>query len=112
MLFRSSVLGDLVLTPDAKQPFEIKVKEINYIGKVAVDYPLQKKRHSFEFLRDIAHLRPRANTFYAVYRVRSVLSMAIHEFFQKRNFVYFLCCIVFWCWCLVLWSYSQHKHNT
>ena len=82
------VRGEVVLTPTNKQPFEVRVKEYELEGDVDDDYPLQKKRHSFEFLREIAHLRPRANTFYAVYRVRSVLSMAIHEFFQSRGFVY------------------------
>ena len=82
------VIGEVVLTPEMKQPFEIHVKECELEGDVADDYPLQKKRHSFEFLREIAHVRPRANTFQAVYRVRSVLSMAIHEFFQERGFIY------------------------
>lgn len=82
------VRGEVVLTPENKQPFEVRVNEYELLGDVDDDYPLQKKRHSFEFLREIAHLRPRANTFYAVYRVRSVLSMAIHEFFQSRGFVY------------------------
>ena len=82
------VIGKLVLTPENKQPFEIHVEDCELEGDVAEDYPLQKKRHSFEFLREIAHVRPRANTFQAVYRVRSVLSFAIHEFFQERGFVY------------------------
>ena len=82
------VVGEVVLTPENKQPFEIHVDECELEGDVADDYPLQKKRHSFEFLREIAHIRPRANTFQAVYRVRSVLSMAIHEFFQERGFIY------------------------
>lgn len=82
------VTGLFALTPELKQPFEIKVSSIILLGGVAEDYPLQKKRHSFEFLRDIAHLRPRTNTFSAVYRVRSVLSMAIHEFFQSQGFIY------------------------
>ena len=82
------VVGEVVLTPENKQPFEIHVQECELEGDVADDYPLQKKRHSFEFLREIAHIRPRANTFQAVYRVRSVLSMAIHEFFQERGFIY------------------------
>lgn len=82
------VIGELHLTPENKQPFEIRVKDCELKGDVADDYPLQKKRHSFEFLRDIAHIRPRANTFQAVFRVRSVLSMAIHEFFQERGFIY------------------------
>ena len=83
-----SVLGELVLTPENKQPFEIKVEDAILEGDVEEDYPLQKKRHSFEYLRDIAHLRPRTNTFMAVFRVRSVLSFAIHEFFQQRGFIY------------------------
>lgn len=83
-----AVVGVFSLTPESKQPFEINVDSIEVLGEVAEDYPLQKKRHSFEFLRDIAHLRPRTNTFSAVYRVRSVLSMAIHEFFQGQGFVY------------------------
>lgn len=83
-----SVIGKLKLTPDAKQPFEIEVTQIELEGSCASDYPLQKKRHSYEYLRDIAHLRPRTNTFSAVFRVRSVLSMAIHEFFQNQGFVY------------------------
>lgn len=83
-----TVSGKLVLTPDAKQPFEILAKEIILEGDVAEDYPLQKKRHSFEYLREISHLRPRTNTFNAVFRVRSVLSMAVHEFFQSQGFVY------------------------
>lgn len=80
--------GELVLTPGGKQSFEIRVHALEVLGTCDDDYPLQKKRHSFEFLREIAHLRPRANTFYALYRVRSVLSMAIHRFFQDRGFVY------------------------
>ncbi len=83
-----TISGKLVLTPDAKQPFEILAKEIILEGAVADDYPLQKKRHSFEYLREIAHLRPRTNTFNAIFRVRSVLSMAVHEFFQNQGFVY------------------------
>ncbi len=82
------VVGIFVLTPTMKQPFEIRAQSIELLGGVAEDYPLQKKRHSFEFLRDISHLRPRTNTFTALYRVRSVLSMAIHEFFQERGFIY------------------------
>ena len=82
------VVGDLVYTPEMKQPFEIHVDECELEGDVADDYPLQKKRHTFDFLREIAHIRPRANTFQAVFRVRSVLSMAIHEFFQQRGFIY------------------------
>ena len=83
-----TVMGRLVLTPENKQPFEIQVKEIVLEGSCSEDYPLQKKRHGFEFLREIAHLRPRTNTFSAVFRVRSVLAMAIHEFFQSQGFVY------------------------
>lgn len=82
------IIGNFKLTPEGKQPFEIIIKEATLLGDVAEDYPLQKKRHSFEFLRDIAHVRPRANTFQAVFRVRSVLSLAIHEFFQNNGFVY------------------------
>ncbi len=82
------VLGKLVLTPNAKQPFEINVKDYRVLGEVDPDYPLQKKHHSLEFLRDIAHLRPRANTFNGVFRVRNALSMAIHEFFQQNGFIY------------------------
>ena len=82
------VQGNIKLTPENKQPFEIQVKNITLLNDCAEDYPLQKKRHSFEFLRDIAHLRPRSNTFYAVYRVRNTLAYAIHKYFQERNFVY------------------------
>lgn len=83
-----SVTGKLIFTPEGKQPFEIAVSEMVLEGACDNDYPLQKKRHSFEFMREMPHLRPRANTFYAVYRLRSVLSMAIHEFFQNQGFVY------------------------
>ena len=82
------VVGKVVLTPENKQPFEIQVTDCELEGNVDDDYPLQKKRHTFDFLREIAHIRPRANTFQAVFRVRSVLSMAIHEFFQQRGFIY------------------------
>ncbi|MDD6301914.1 MAG: asparagine--tRNA ligase [Bacillales bacterium] len=82
------VKGKFVLTPNGKQPFEIQVKSIELEGAVDPSYPLQKKRHSFEYLREIGHLRPRTNTFNAVFRLRSVLSMAIHEFFQDQGFVY------------------------
>ena len=82
------VEGTLVLTPEAKQPFEIKAKKIVVEAGSDSDYPLQKKRHSMEFLREIAHLRPRSNTFSAVFRVRSLVSYAIHKFFQENNFVY------------------------
>ena len=82
------VTGTFVLTPDAKQPFEIKAKNIVIEAGSEADYPLQKKRHSFEYLRTIAHLRPRTNTFQAVFRVRSLTAYAIHKFFQERGFVY------------------------
>ncbi len=82
------VTGKIRLTPTNKQPFEIEVEEIIVLNDCDEDYPLQKKRHSFEFLRDIAHLRPRANTFYAIYRVRNTLAYAIHKFFQERGFIY------------------------
>lgn len=82
------VVGKLVLTPEGKQPFEIQATAITILGTVEPDYPLQKKRHSFEFLRDIAHLRPRTNTFNAIYRLRHVLSMAIHSYFDLNGFVY------------------------
>ena len=83
-----TVMGKFILTPENKQPYELHAKTITIEGKCDGDYPLQKKRHGFEFLRDIAHLRPRTNTFSAVFRVRSVLAMAIHEFFQSQGFVY------------------------
>ncbi len=82
------VKGTLVLTPDAQQPFEIKADSIEIEADSAADYPLQNKRHSMEFLREIAHLRPRANTFQAVFRVRSLVAYAIHKFFQERDYVY------------------------
>lgn len=82
------VSGTLVSTPNAKQPFEIQAKEVCVEGASAPDYPLQKKRHSFEYLRTISHLRPRTNTFQAVFRVRSMIAYAIHKFFQERDFVY------------------------
>lgn len=82
------VKGVLVETPEAKQPFEIKASVIEISGTSTPDYPLQNKRHSFEFLREIAHLRPRTNTFSAVFRVRSVVAYAIHKFFQEQGFVY------------------------
>ena len=82
------VKGELVKTENAKQPFEIKAKNIEIANVADLDYPLQKKKHSFEYLRTISHLRPRANTFNAVFRVRSILSYAIHKFFQERGFVY------------------------
>ena len=83
-----SVIGTLVETPDAKQPFEIQAKEVIVEGMSDSDYPLQKKRHSFEYLRTIAHLRPRSNAFSAVFRVRSVAAYALHKFFQDQGFVY------------------------
>ena len=82
------VNGTLVLTPEAKQPFEIKAKKIEVEGTSSPEYPLQKKRHTLEYLRTIAHLRPRSNLFSAVFRVRSVAAFAIHKFFNERNFVY------------------------
>lgn len=82
------VKGTLVATPQAKQPFEIQATEITVEGASSPDYPLQKKRHSFEYLRTIAHLRPRTNTFQAVFRVRSLIAYAIHQYFQERDFVY------------------------
>lgn len=82
------VKGTLALTPEAKQPFEIKAEEIVVEADSQGDYPLQKKRHTMEFMREIAHLRPRSNTFSAVYRVRSIVAYAIHKFFQEQNFVY------------------------
>ena len=82
------IKGRLENTPNAKQPFEIKATSIKIEGESREDYPLQKKRHSFEFLRTIAHLRPRTNTFNAVFRVRSIVAYAIHKFFQERGFVY------------------------
>ena len=82
------VTGKLVITENAKQPFEVQASKIEIFNVSDQDYPLQKKRHSVEYLRTIAHLRPRTNTFSAVFRVRSILSYAIHKFFQERNFVY------------------------
>lgn len=82
------VVGVLELTPEAQQPFEIKANEIVIEADSDPDYPLQKKKHSMEFLREIAHLRPRSNTFSAVFRVRSVTAFAIHKFFQEKGFVY------------------------
>ncbi len=83
-----TMIGKFKVTPDGKQPFEIEVTEVVLEGACSSDYPLQKKRHSYEYLREIAHLRTKTNTFMAVFRVRSVLSMAIHEFFQNQGFVY------------------------
>ena len=82
------VKGTLVATPEAKQPFEIQATEVAVEGPSASDYPLQKKRHSLEYLRTISHLRPRTNTFQAVFRVRSLAAYAIHQYFQERDFVY------------------------
>ena len=83
-----SVKGDLVETPDGKQPFEIHAKEIEILGASDLNYPIQNKRHTFEYLRTVAHLRPRTNTFMAVFRVRSLVAYAIHKFFQEQGFVY------------------------
>ena len=82
------IKGLLVETPEAKQPFEVKATQIDVEGTSTPDYPLQKKRHSVEFLREIAYLRPRTNLFSATFRVRSLIAMAIHEFFQGKGFVY------------------------
>ncbi len=82
------VTGTFVATPDAKQPFEIQAQKVEIEGASSPDYPLQKKRHTFEFLRTISHLRPRTITFEAVFRVRSLTAYAIHKFFQERDFVY------------------------
>ena len=82
------VRGQLLLTPEARQPFELHASSIIVEGLSTSDYPLQKKRHSLEYLRTIAHLRPRSNTFQAVFRVRSLAAYAIHKFFQERGFVY------------------------
>ncbi|NLZ43890.1 MAG: asparagine--tRNA ligase, partial [Clostridia bacterium] len=82
------VEGELVESPAAGQPFELRGEKVAVVGAVAPGYPLQKKRHSFEYLRSIAHLRPRTNTFWAVFRVRSLAAQAIHNFFQERGFVY------------------------
>jgi len=82
------IVGELVKTPNAKQDFEIQSKEIEVIAETSEDYPLQKKRHTFEYLRKIAHLRPRTNTFSAAFRVRSTTAFAIHKFFQEKDFVY------------------------
>ena len=82
------VTGQVKVTPEMKQPFEIHADEVVIEGESTPDYPLQKKRHSFEYLRTISHLRPRTNTFQAVFRVRSLTADAIHKFFQERDFVY------------------------
>lgn len=83
-----NITGMVLLTPEAKQPFEIQAESIEIEGASTPEYPLQKKRHSLEYLRTIAHLRPRTNTFSAVFRVRSLAAFAIHKFFNERNFVY------------------------
>jgi asparaginyl-tRNA synthetase len=83
-----TVRGILVETPDARQPFEIKAREIVLEGEAPEDYPIQPKRHTREFLREVAHLRPRTNLFSAVFRVRSLAAYAVHQFFQERGFVY------------------------
>ena len=82
------VKGTLVATPEAKQPFEIQATEVAVEGASSADYPLQKKRHTFEYLRTIPHLRARTNTFQAVFRVRSLIAYAIHQYFQEQGFVY------------------------
>lgn len=82
------VKGILTATPEAKQPFEIQATVINIEGESTSEYPLQKKRHSYEFLRTVSHLRPRTNTFQAVFRVRSLIAYAIHQYFQEKGFVY------------------------
>ncbi len=82
------VKGTLVATPEAKQPFEIQADQVLVEGVSKADYPLQKKRHSFEYLRTVSHLRPRTNTFQAVFRVRSLIAYAIHKYFQEQGFVY------------------------
>ncbi len=83
-----SVTGKLALTPGMKQPFELKAQSVQIEGLCAADFPLQKKRHSFEYLRTISYLRPRTNTFHAVFRVRSLAAQAIHRYFHERGFVY------------------------
>ena len=82
------VEGTLVATPEAKQPFEIQAAKVSVEGASAPDYPVQKKRHTLEYLRTITHLRARTNTFQAVFRVRSLIAYAIHQYFQERDFVY------------------------
>lgn len=83
-----TVVGELIATPGMKQPFELKAQEVIIQGICEADFPLQKKRHSFEYLRTIAHLRPRTNTFYAVFRIRSLAAQAVHRYFHDRGFVY------------------------
>ena len=82
------VVGDIVLTPDAKQPLEMKAKEVVMLGDCPEDYPIQPKRHTLEFLRDNAHLRARTNMFNAVFRIRSVAAMAVHSYFQSNGYLY------------------------
>ncbi|NLJ95873.1 MAG: asparagine--tRNA ligase [Clostridiales bacterium] len=82
------VTGELIATPNAKQPFEVQATKVDIEGSSTPDYPLQKKRHTLEYLRTITHLRPRTNTFQAVFRVRSLIAHAIHKFFQERDFIY------------------------
>lgn len=82
------IQGTLVQSEGSKQAFELKAKKVILIGKADESYPLQKKRHSFEYLRTIAHLRPRTNTFSAVFRVRSLLAFAIHQFFNENGFIW------------------------
>ncbi|MEF9952160.1 MAG: asparagine--tRNA ligase [Clostridium sp.] len=82
------IIGELVETPGTKQPFEIKAKSVTKVGNSDSDYPLQKKRHTVEYLRSIAHLRPRSNLFSAVFRVRSLAAFAVHKFFNEKSFVY------------------------
>ena len=82
------VTGTLVLTPDMKQPFELKAESVEIVGESPSDYPLQKKRHTLEYLRTIQHLRPRANLFQCAFRVRSVAAQAIHRFFHDMGYLY------------------------
>ncbi|KOY69169.1 Asparagine--tRNA ligase, partial [Apilactobacillus apinorum] len=82
------VEGAFVKTPDAPQPFEVHGDKVELVGKSDLDYPLQKKKQTYEFLRTIAHLRPRTNTFYSVFRIRSLASFAVHEYLQHQDFVY------------------------
>ncbi|HMS91119.1 MAG TPA: OB-fold nucleic acid binding domain-containing protein, partial [Candidatus Absconditabacterales bacterium] len=83
-----SIEGKLVASQGAKQAFEVKATKVTIVGTSPSDYPLQKKGHSFEYLREIAHLRPRSNTFSAVFRVRSLLAFAIHQYFREQGFIY------------------------
>ena len=105
------VSGRVVVTPDAPQPFEINAKSVEIMGSCALDYPLQKKRHTVEFLRTIPTIRARGNLFNAVYRIRSVAAFAIHKFFNERNFVYIHTPIITandWSVKLCLHSHSNH----